>query len=284
MPRLFEKSPLSHGPPVAPRGESPVMSEPQVINGAHQLDGPMLRDTDVGAQRGYSGRSSSLNEETERMASGIGHYIQGLTLIQGSVVEKRRAQLLRPLAVSLKFLGRHHSEVHVHLHRNLLRWPGRPRGVRLLLDSQDSVSSVINEDQPVGVVFATVGGDLVAVAVLKAEQFSVELREAATILAVDCRVEQHGVFGHRYLLREAVLTQHASRTATPASALLPAPSGEGAGVDDEAIADVGSQDPLVSLVDLICGDDLDFGADLVLGAEVEHLLGLGDAADHGAGI
>ena len=59
---------------------------------------------------------------------------------------------------------------------------------------------------------------------------------------------------------------------------------QGRGVDDEPVADVGGEHPLVGLVDLVGGDDLDLGADAVLGAEVEHLLGLGDAADHRAGV
>src|SRR5918998_5866300 len=61
-------------------------------------------------------------------------------------------------------------------------------------------------------------------------------------------------------------------------------SAQGGGVDDEPVADVGGQDALVGLVDLVGGDDLDLGADTVLGAEVEHLLGQGDAADHRAGV
>ena len=41
--------------------------------------------------------------------------------------------------------------------------------------------------------------------------------------------------------------------------------------------------PLVGFVDLLDGDDFDIGGDVVLAAEVEHLLGLGDAADERAG-
>lgn len=51
------------------------------------------------------------------------------------------------------------------------------------------------------------------------------------------------------------------------------PHSERGGVDDEAVADVGGQDSFVRLVDLVGGDDLDLGAEAVLGAEVEHLLG-----------
>ena len=40
---------------------------------------------------------------------------------------------------------------------------------------------------------------------------------------------------------------------------------------------------LVGFVDLLDGDDFDVGGDVVLAAEVEHLLGFGDAADGRAG-
>jgi hypothetical protein len=60
-------------------------------------------------------------------------------------------------------------------------------------------------------------------------------------------------------------------------------SAESGGVDDEAVADVLCQDPLVRFVDLVGSDDLDLGAELALGAEVEHLLGLADPSDRGAG-
>ena len=42
-------------------------------------------------------------------------------------------------------------------------------------------------------------------------------------------------------------------------------------------------EPLVGFVDLLDGDDFDVGGDVVLAAEVEHLLGFGDAADGRAG-
>lgn len=58
---------------------------------------------------------------------------------------------------------------------------------------------------------------------------------------------------------------------------------EGGGVDDEPVADVGGKDAFVGVVDLVGRDDLDFGADAVFGAEVEHFLGFADAADHGPG-
>ena len=50
------------------------------------------------------------------------------------------------------------------------------------------------------------------------------------------------------------------------------------GVDDEAVADVGAEYPLVRLVDGDHVDELRFGHDAVLRAEVEHLLRLEEAA------
>ena len=58
---------------------------------------------------------------------------------------------------------------------------------------------------------------------------------------------------------------------------------EGRHVDGEAVLHVGLEQPLVGFVDLLDGDDFDVGGDVVLAAEVEHLLRLGDAADGRAG-
>ena len=54
-------------------------------------------------------------------------------------------------------------------------------------------------------------------------------------------------------------------------------------VDGEAVFHVGLEQPLVGLVDLLDRDHFDVGGDVVFAAEVEHLLGLGDAADGRAG-
>ncbi len=54
-------------------------------------------------------------------------------------------------------------------------------------------------------------------------------------------------------------------------------------VDDEAVAHVAVDDAIVCLVDPVGADRLDLCADAVLGAEVEHLLGRGDPADHRPG-
>src|SRR5262245_57390043 len=53
-------------------------------------------------------------------------------------------------------------------------------------------------------------------------------------------------------------------------------------VDHEAVLHVALGQALVGLVDLLDRDQLDVGAEVVLGAEVEHLLRLADAADRGA--
>ena len=58
--------------------------------------------------------------------------------------------------------------------------------------------------------------------------------------------------------------------------------GERGGVDDVAVAHARIHDVVVSLRDVLAADHLDLRDDAVRGAEVEHLLGLGDAADLGA--
>ena len=54
----------------------------------------------------------------------------------------------------------------------------------------------------------------------------------------------------------------------------------GARVNDEAVPHVGGQYALVGVVNFLGRDDFDLGSELVFGAEVEHFLGLADAADH----
>src|SRR5215469_14146336 len=54
-------------------------------------------------------------------------------------------------------------------------------------------------------------------------------------------------------------------------------------VEDEAVFYVGLDDPLPGLLELVEGSHLDVGDDVVFAAEVEHLLGLLDTADGGAG-
>jgi len=130
------------------------------------------------------------------MTGGVGHDIERLALIVRSVVKEPRAELLRTLTVSLKVRFRGHRKVHVHLHRNLLGWPGGRCGVLLLLDRHDTVFVVVNKDQPVCVVATAVAGDLVAGSVMQAQQFPIKLREAAAVSGVDCSVEQHRVSGH----------------------------------------------------------------------------------------
>ncbi len=51
------------------------------------------------------------------------------------------------------------------------------------------------------------------------------------------------------------------------------------GVDDEAVANVARDDPVIGAVHIIGADQLDGRPDVVLGAEVEHLLGVAQAAD-----
>src|SRR5690348_5945332 len=57
------------------------------------------------------------------------------------------------------------------------------------------------------------------------------------------------------------------------------PSEAAAHVDDEAVADVVLEQSLIGLVDLVHGDELDLGVDVLLGAEIEHFLGFRNAAD-----
>jgi hypothetical protein len=51
-------------------------------------------------------------------------------------------------------------------------------------------------------------------------------------------------------------------------------------VNDEAVPYVGGQYALVGVVNFLGRDDFDLGSELVFGAEVEHVLGLADTADH----
>lgn len=55
---------------------------------------------------------------------------------------------------------------------------------------------------------------------------------------------------------------------------------EGFRVDHKAVADIRRQHALIGLVDLIGSDQFGLGRNAVLGAEIHHLLGFGNAADH----
>src|SRR5208337_66853 len=54
-------------------------------------------------------------------------------------------------------------------------------------------------------------------------------------------------------------------------------------IDGEAVLHIGLEKSLVGFIDLLDGDDFDIGGDVMCAAEIEHLLGLGDAADERAG-
>src|SRR5579859_7248781 len=54
-------------------------------------------------------------------------------------------------------------------------------------------------------------------------------------------------------------------------------------VDGEAVLHIRLEQSLVSFVDFLDGDDFDVGGNVVLAAEVEHLLGFGNTADHRTG-
>ena len=53
-------------------------------------------------------------------------------------------------------------------------------------------------------------------------------------------------------------------------------------INHETVADILFQHPRPSLIDFLNWDELDIRDDAMLGAEFEHLLGLGDAADAGS--
>src|SRR5258707_11048883 len=54
-------------------------------------------------------------------------------------------------------------------------------------------------------------------------------------------------------------------------------------IDDEAVLYVALEQAIISFIDLLDFDEFDIGSDAVLGAEIEHLLGLANAADGRAG-
>src|SRR5262245_9679910 len=58
---------------------------------------------------------------------------------------------------------------------------------------------------------------------------------------------------------------------------------EGRHVDGEAVFHIGFKQPVVSIVYLLHGADFDMGGDVVLAAEVKHLVGFRDAANGRSG-
>ncbi len=57
---------------------------------------------------------------------------------------------------------------------------------------------------------------------------------------------------------------------------------EGGHVDGEAVLHIGLEQPLVGFVDFLDGDDLNVGGDVVLAAEIEHLLSFGECRRWGS--
>ena len=66
-----------------------------------------------------------------------------------------------------------------------------------------------------------------------------------------------------------------------ASASCQLPRFERSHIDGEAVLHIRLEQPLISFVDLLDGDDFDVSGYIVFAAEVGHLLGFGEAADEG---
>ena len=110
------------------------------------------------------------------MSGGVSEHIQRLTVIVSAVVQQGGPEFFGALPLTLQFLDVGHAEVVMHLLRYVVRGPGRSREGRDLLESEHAVSRRVEQDQPVRVIVAAVGGDLIAGAVPETEKLPVELR------------------------------------------------------------------------------------------------------------
>src|SRR6516165_9727610 len=136
------------------------------------------------------------DEKTEGMSGRVSEHIQRLTVVVSAVVQQGGPEFFGALPLTLQFLDAGHAEVMVHLLRYVVRGPCRSREGRDLLESKHAMSRRFEQDQPVGVIVAAVGGDLIAGAVTKTEELPVKLRQTAAIGGIESRVHQDGVGGH----------------------------------------------------------------------------------------
>src|SRR6266571_4114367 len=150
----------------------------------------------IAADADVRGSLLRTDEKTEGMSGRVSEHIQRLTVVAGAVVQQGGPEFFGALPLTLQFLDAGHTEVVMHLLRYIVRGPGRSREGRDLLESEHAVSRRVEQDQPVRVIVAAIGGDLIAGAVPETEELPVELRETAAVGGVQSGVHQNGVGGH----------------------------------------------------------------------------------------
>jgi hypothetical protein len=84
----------------------------------------------------------------------------------------------------------------MHLFRDVVLGPGRSGQDRDFLESEHAVTCRVEQDQPVSIIIAAVGGDLIAGALPQAEESPVELGESPTVGSVESGVHKNGMRGH----------------------------------------------------------------------------------------
>src|SRR6202042_2755068 len=145
---------------------------------------------------GCPGSLPGTDEKTEGMPSGVSKHIQRFAVVASTVVQQGGPEFFGALPLTLQFLDAGHAEVVMHLLRYIVRGPGRSREGRNLLESEHAMSHRVEQDQPVRVIVAAVGGDLIAGAIPETEELPVKLRETAAVGGIESGVHQNGVGGH----------------------------------------------------------------------------------------
>lgn len=140
------------------------------------------------------------------MPSRVGEHIQRLIHVVSPLVQHGCAEFFGTPPLTLQFLDGGHAKVVMHLLRHIVRGPGWPSERRNLLESEHAVSCPVDQDEPVRVIVATVGGDLVARAVTKTKKLPVELRQIAAVSGVESSVHQNGIGGNLSLLLLGLVT------------------------------------------------------------------------------
>src|ERR1700722_14637012 len=135
------------------------------------------------------------DEKAEGMTGGISEHIQRLVRVVSAVKDERGPQIFGALPLTVQFLDAGHTEVVMHLLRYIVRGPGRSGQGRNLLESEHSVSRRVEQDQPVRLIVAAVGHDLIAGTIPETKELPVELRETPAVGGIESGVHQDRVGG-----------------------------------------------------------------------------------------
>src|SRR5665647_982481 len=125
------------------------------------------------------------DENAERVTRGIRQDVERLVRVIRSIYEELRSEGLSPLSLPLQLRPTRNREVKVHLHRDVMRGPGRPLEAFDLLERQFADTVRVREDEPVRVVSIAIPGWFVALAIAQSQELPIELGKSTGVGRVD---------------------------------------------------------------------------------------------------